>query len=86
MVRNLGLILLALCALGPGAAQQSAPRPLLGFFPTPARTSKPLAVAEGGRSSKRVGRWPGSATAQIAYLRAIRDQLGPRLAFWIYLL
>ena len=56
------------------------------YTPLPARTSKPLAVAEGGCSSKRVGRWPGSAAAQTAYLRAIRDQLGPRLAFWIYLL
>jgi len=61
--------------------------PPAGYYtPLSLHTSKPLAVAEGGCSSERVGRWPGSAAAQIAYLRAIRDQLGPWLAFWIYLL
>ena len=61
--------------------------PPSGYYtPLTSRTGKPLAVAEGGCSSKRVGRWPGSDAAQIAYLRAVHDQLGPRLAFWIYLL
>jgi hypothetical protein len=54
--------------------------PLLG------RTSKPLAVAEGGYTSRPVGPFPGSPDDQVGYLRAIHDQIGPRLRFWIYLL
>ena len=54
--------------------------PLLG------RTSKPLAVAEGGYTSQPVGPFPGAPEDQMGYLRAIHDQLGPRLRFWIYLL
>jgi hypothetical protein len=54
--------------------------PLLG------RTSKPLAVAEGGYTSQLVGPFPGSPEDQVVYLRAIHDQIGPRLRFWIYLL
>ncbi len=54
--------------------------PLLG------RTSKPLAVAEGGYTSRPVGPFPGSPEDQVGYLRALHDQIGPRLRFWIYLL
>ncbi|MDR3572313.1 MAG: hypothetical protein P4L50_00490 [Anaerolineaceae bacterium] len=54
--------------------------PLLG------RTSKPLAVAEGGFSSQAVGPLHGSTQDQIDYLKAIHTQIGSRMAFWIYLL
>jgi hypothetical protein len=54
--------------------------PLLG------RTSKPLAVAEGGFSSRDVGAAHGTPQDQIDYLNAIHSQIGSRLAFWIYLL
>lgn len=50
------------------------------------RTSKPLAVAEGGFVSKQTGNIPGTPQDQVDYLNAIHDQLGGRLAFWIYLL
>lgn len=57
------------------------------YTPLLARTAKPLAVAEGGYPSMPVGPVSGSEQDQLAYLRAIRSQLGgPRLAFWIYLL
>lgn len=45
--------------------------------------SKPLAVAEGGFSSKP---FAGTPEGQVAYLNAIHDQIGSRLAFWVYLL
>lgn len=50
------------------------------------RTSKPLAVAEGGYISSKFGSLPGSPEDQTAYLNAIHSQLGERLDFWIYLL
>jgi hypothetical protein len=50
------------------------------------RTNKPLAVAEGGFSSKPVGNFPGAPQDQIDYLNVIHTQLGKRLVFWIYLL
>lgn len=50
------------------------------------RTSKPLAVAEGGFTSKPVGPISGTPEDQIEYLSAIHNQIGPRLAFWVYLL
>ncbi len=55
--------------------------PLLG------RTTKPLAVAEGGYTSTPVGSANGSPQDQVEYLNAIHSQIGgTRLAFWIYLL
>jgi hypothetical protein len=54
--------------------------PLLG------RTTKPLAVAEGGYSSSPVGPFPGTPQDQVDYLNAIHAQIGSRLEFWIYLL
>lgn len=58
------------------------------YTPLLARTTKPLAVAEGGFTSKPVG--SGAITAgpqdQVDYLNAIHNQLGERLAFWVYLL
>jgi hypothetical protein len=53
----------------------------------PARTAKPVAVAEGGYNSEPVGPASGGEQEQLDYLRAIHSQLGgPRLAFWVYLL
>ncbi|MEW6030061.1 MAG: hypothetical protein AB1554_11360 [Chloroflexota bacterium] len=56
------------------------------YTPLLSRTSKPLAVAEGGFSTQAVGPINGSPDAQVAYLNAIHDQLGPRLVFWVNLL
>lgn len=50
------------------------------------RTDKPLAVAEGGYSSRMVGPFPGDPQDQVAYLEAIHDQIGDRLNFWVYLI
>jgi hypothetical protein len=51
------------------------------------RTSKPIAVAEGGYTSESVLSFTGTPQDQIDYLNAIHNQLGgERLAFWIYLL
>ncbi len=49
-------------------------------------TDKPLAVAEGGYSSRMVGPFPGDPQDQVAYLEAIHDQIGDRLNFWVYLI
>ena len=56
------------------------------YTPLLDRTSKPLAVAEGGYSSAPVGPFPGAPQDQVDYLEAIHTQLGPRLRFWVYLL
>ncbi len=57
------------------------------YSPLLSRTSKPLAVAEGGYTSRPVGPYPGSEQDQVDYLNAIHSQIGgERLAFWIYLL
>jgi hypothetical protein len=57
------------------------------YSPLLARTSKPLAVAEGGFPSEPQGPFPGSEQDQVDYLEAIHSQIGgDRLAFWIYLL
>ncbi len=61
--------------------------PGAGYYaPLARRTDRPLALGEGGCASRGSGRRPGSDQNQIAYLNAVADQLGPRLAFWIYLL
>lgn len=65
---------------------RNRPIPADYYEPLTRRTGKPLAVAEGGCSSVTVGEVPGSPEDQIRYLRAIDDQLGRRLQFWIYLL
>jgi hypothetical protein len=49
------------------------------------RTSKPLAVAEGGYLSQDAGPFHGSPQGQVGYLEALNAQIGERLAFWIYL-
>ena len=53
------------------------------YTPLLTRTDRPLAVAEGGYTSQAVGGVNGSPQSQVAYLNAIHDQLGPRLAFWV---
>ncbi|OGO20445.1 MAG: hypothetical protein A2Z15_01745 [Chloroflexi bacterium RBG_16_50_11] len=57
------------------------------YAPLLTRTSKPLAVAEGGYTSEPVGPFPGTPQDQVDYLSAIHNQIGgDRLAFWIYLI
>jgi hypothetical protein len=57
------------------------------YTPLLAQTTKLLAVAEGGFSSKPVGPASGAPQDQVDYLNAIHTQIGgDRLAFWIYLL
>ncbi len=56
------------------------------YTPLLARTDKPLAVAEGGFTSRPVGPFAGTPQDQVDYLEAIHDQVGDRLVFWIYLL
>jgi hypothetical protein len=57
------------------------------YTPLFTRTSKPLAVAEGGYSSASVGSFHGDTKSQVDYLNAIHSQIGgSRLVFWIYLL
>ena len=48
--------------------------------------SKPVAVAEGGYSSRDIGGVAAKPEDQVAYLNAIHEQLGSRLAFWVYLI
>jgi len=56
------------------------------FTPLLTKTRKPLAVAEGGWISKDFKHLKADPDDQIGYLQAIDDQIGHRLAFWIYLL
>lgn len=56
------------------------------YTPLLERTSKPLALGEGGYTSKPIGPFPGAPSDQVLYLEAIDRQLGERLAFWTYLL
>jgi len=56
------------------------------YTPLLSRTSKPLAVAEGGYTSRPVGQFSGTPEDQVAYLNAIHNQIGSRLTFWVYLL
>lgn len=53
------------------------------YSPLLSRTSKPVAIAEGGFSSKPVGFAQGSPEDQVRYLNTIHKQLGPRMAFWV---
>jgi hypothetical protein len=50
------------------------------------RTEKPLAVGEGGFGSVDVPPARGTPQDQVLYLNAIHNQIGKRLAFWIYLI
>jgi hypothetical protein len=53
------------------------------YTPLLSKTSKPLAIAEGGFSSQPVGFVQATPEDQVAYLNAVHTQLGPRLAFWV---
>ena len=53
------------------------------YSPLLMRTSKPLAIAEGGYTTQAVGFAQGTPEDQVAYLNALHTQLGPRLAFWV---
>ncbi len=68
------------------AFQSGAEIPAGYYTPLLDRTNKPLAVAEGGYASRPVGPFPGQPSDQVDYLNAIQDQIGSRLAFWVYLL
>lgn len=50
------------------------------------QTSKPLAIAEGGFTSKAVGAFVFTPEDQIGFLNIVHNQIGSRLAFWVYLL
>lgn len=56
------------------------------YTPLLSQTSKPLAVGEGGFTSRPVGPFTGAPEDQVAYLNAIHSQIGSRLTFWVYLL
>lgn len=56
------------------------------YTPLLDRTDKPLAVAEGGYTSKPIDLAAGTEQDQVDYLTALHKQIGPRLGFWIYLL
>jgi hypothetical protein len=56
------------------------------YTPLLDRTDKPLAVGEGGFTSRPVGPFSGTPDDQVGYLDALHDQIGERLVFWIYLL
>jgi hypothetical protein len=68
------------------AFQNGAKIPDGYYTPLLTRTSKPLAVAEGGYTTEPIGQVLGTPEDQVAYLNAIHDQLGARLDFWVYLL
>jgi hypothetical protein len=53
------------------------------YTPLLLRTSKPVAVAEGGYTTRSIGNMVSSPQDQVAYLEAIHNQLGPRLTFWV---
>jgi hypothetical protein len=56
------------------------------YSPLIDRTDKPLAISEGGFSSRSFGPIVSSPESQVAYLNAIEAQLGDRLVFWVYLI
>lgn len=68
------------------AFQSGAQIPDDYYSPLLTKTDKPLAVAEGGYTSRPVGPFPGKPQDQVDYLSAIDSQLGERLSFWVYLL
>jgi hypothetical protein len=68
------------------AFQSGAEIPDDYYTPLLRRTDKPLAVGEGGYTSRPMGPFPGTPSDQVLYLDAIQGQIGNRLAFWTYLL
>ena len=53
------------------------------YTPLLIRTSKPVAIAEGGYTTQSIGNMVSSPQDQVAYLEAIHGQLGPRLTIWV---
>ncbi len=53
------------------------------YSPLLARTSKPIAIAESGFLTRTVGQMKDTPEDQVAYINAIHNQLGLRLAFWV---
>jgi hypothetical protein len=53
------------------------------YSPLLRRTSKPIAIAEGGYTTHNIGQIISTPEDQVTYLHAIHDQLGPRLVFWV---
>ncbi|MGB7540284.1 MAG: hypothetical protein WBM17_17210 [Anaerolineales bacterium] len=71
----------------PFAAFETAAQIPAGYYtPLRTRTEKPIAVAEGGFGSSDIPPFHGTPADQVEYLNAVHDQLGDRLAFWIYLI
>ena len=56
------------------------------YTPLLTRTTKPLAVAEGGIPTQADAAIFASEQHQVEYIGALNEQIGPRLNFWIYLL
>jgi hypothetical protein len=67
------------------AFQSAADIPADYYSPLLSRTKKPLAVGEGGFGSSDIPPFHGTPEDQVLYLDAIHNQIGTRLAFWIYL-
>ena len=53
------------------------------YSPLLSRTSKPVAIAEGGYSTVTFDQFTNTPDDQVAFLNAVHDQLGPRMAFWV---
>ncbi|MEK6754374.1 MAG: hypothetical protein AABZ00_19125 [Chloroflexota bacterium] len=53
------------------------------YTPLLLRTSKLVAVAEGGFSTETFNQLTNTPEDQVAYLNAIHNQLGSRLVFWV---
>jgi hypothetical protein len=53
------------------------------YTPLLLRTSKLVAVAEGGFSTETFNQFTNTPEDQVAYLNAIHIQIGSRLAFWV---
>ena len=47
------------------------------------RTSKPVAIAEGGFSTETFEQFANTPEDQVAYLNTIHNQLGSQMAFWV---
>lgn len=53
------------------------------YAPLLSRTSKPVAIAEGGFSTVAFEQFTHTPEDQVAYLNAIHTQLGARMVFWV---
>lgn len=53
------------------------------YTPLLSRTDKPVAIAEGGFSTKTFDSLNNTPADQVAYLNTIHQQLGSRMVFWV---